>query len=192
MQSIDRSSLVLGAVLAALSAAAAHADTGANAARVLGYEDPQTGKFHALPTAVADASATPITGTVEVSFAIKLATTFAKGTTITCSIDLTGSAENTTTFTFITYEESAGGTATITGSTATCTATIPYSWLIPAASTTEVDSFTGSYTVAAYPATSTATNLLTVAYRTSSSGFVSLKAIPPSGTVSKYTVNVTL
>jgi hypothetical protein len=193
MQNMDRAPWILAGVLATLTlSAAAHAGPGTNGARVLGYEDPQTGRFHPLPTAVAEATTTPTTGTVEVTFNIKLVTAFAKGTTINCSIDLSGLVENTTTFTATTYEETAGSPATISGSTATCAATIPYSWLVPAASSTTSESFSGSYTVSAYPATTSTTTLLTSAYRSSSSSFVAATAIPASGTVSKYTVNVTL
>jgi hypothetical protein len=191
MQTFVKSTMASSAVLAVLMAATAQAD-GPAAAHVLGYQDTQTGTFHALGRAVVDASTTPTTGTVDVTFNIKLVTTFAKGTTINCAINLTGVAENTTTFTAVTYEETSASPATITGSTATCTAAIPYSWLIPAASTSEVETFSGGYTVSAYPATTSTTTLLTSAYRSSSSGFVSLKAVPASGTVSKYTVNVTL
>jgi hypothetical protein len=192
MKGIDRSSLVLGAALAALTAAAAHAGTGPNAPRVLGYEDPQTGKFHALTKVVPDATTAPTTGTVEVTFNIKLVTTFPKGTTISCGIDVTGNVENTTTFTYIGYYESAASTATISGSTATCSTTVPYSWLLPAASSTESPSFGADYTVTAYPATTTAQTFAIGVYRQSGSSIFESAAIPPSGTVSKYTVNVTL
>jgi uncharacterized Zn-binding protein involved in type VI secretion len=191
MQTFIMTTTASSAVLAALMATAAHADT-ATTARVFGYQESQTGQFHALNHAVPDATTTPTTGTVEVTFNIKLVTAFAKGTTINCSIDVTGTAENTTAFTVVTYVETAGSPATISGSTATCTATLPYSWLIPAASTTEIESFSGGYTVSAYPAVTSTTTILTSAYRSSTSNFVSLKAVPASGTVSKYTVNVTL
>jgi len=192
MQTICGSTLGAGAALALFTAATALADTGPTGGHVFGYQDSRTGTFHALRQAVPETTTAPTTGTVEVTMNIKLVSTFAKSTTIGCSIDLTGSVTSETTFTGTSYEETAGSTATISGSTATCTATIPYSWLIPAASGAEVESFAGNYTVSAYAATNSAASILASASRSSGSSFVSLKTIPASGTVSKYTINVTL
>jgi hypothetical protein len=187
MDSINRSFLGLGAVLAALTTAGAHASPAPHAAHVLGFEDPQTGKFHPLPMAVADAATAPTTGTVEVSFNIKLVTAFAKGSTLTCGIFLSGTVENSVTGAGYYYEDD-GNSATVNGSTATCTATIPYSWLVPFGS---VQTFTGTYMVSIYGAVPAGAQLITPS-RDSEAPFLSANAIPPSGTVSKYTVNVTL
>jgi hypothetical protein len=183
---IYTSSLVLSAVLAAFGSVAAQADTTAPAARVYGYEDTETGTFHAARRAVADATTTtPTTGTVEVIFDIKLVIHFPKGTPLSCSIYLGVSETNTTTFVSAGYGETAAASVAIDGTTATCSLRIPYSWLLPAGKG-ETASFTGTYTVSATP---TAT---TYESRSSNGTFVSTDVIPASGATSKYTVDVTL
>lgn len=167
---------------------AAAAGDGASENRVLGFQDAKTGSFHALTAVVPDATVSPTTGTVHVTFNIKLITTFAKGTVLGCTASVSGTSVNTTTGTDNDYEETATDSVAISGTTATCTAVIPYSWLLAAASSTTVDSFSGTYSVTA-AATSATAGAVT---RSSYSNLFSATKIPASGTTSNYTVNVTL
>lgn len=192
MQTLATASLLLGSVLTAFGSITAQAATAATA-RVFGYEDPQTGIFHPARPAVAEATTTPTTGTVEVTFSVKLVTSFAKGTALECTISLDGTQTNTATFSTVYFYEAAGTAVTISGSTATCSTTIPYSWLLPAASSTEEESFSGSYTISVGTEGATgATGATSGIYRSSTGTFVSATKIPASGTTSKYTVDVTL
>jgi hypothetical protein len=115
--------------------------------------------------------------------------TFTKGTTLQCSATLSGSVISETAGTSTIYEESALEGVDISGTTATCTVNIPYSWLFPASASSNIDSFVGGYSVSGL-ATSTATTGLR--QRSSSGSFVSSNKIPASGSTSKFTVNVTL
>jgi hypothetical protein len=160
---------------------------GGSGSQVLGFQDTKTGAFHALAAVVPDA-VSPTTGTVHVTFNIKLVTTFAKGTLIECSASVSGSSVSTTAGTDTFYEETGTDSVAISGTTATCTAVIPYSWLVPASSSTVVDSFSGTYSVTAV-ASPVAAGAVT---RSSSSSLFSTTKIPASGTTSSYTVNVTL
>jgi len=170
----------------ALVLGAATADASSDG-HVLGYQDTKTGTFHALATVVPDA-ATPTTGTVEVTFNIKLVTTFPKGTVLECNVSLTGTSVIETTAASTFYIEEATGSVAISGTTAICKTTVPYSWLVTPASTTVVDSFSASYSVSAVSTTAA----LGTSLRSSSSSVFSTTKIPASGTTSSYTVNVTL
>jgi len=154
---------------------------------VLGYQDTKTGTFHALTAVVPDA-ATPTTGTVQVTFNIKLVTTFAKGTVLNCTLSVSGTSINETTGTSTFYDEYAADSVDISGTTATCKTTIPYSWLLTPAGGSIVDSFSGSYSVSATFASASPG----VSLRSTSSSVFSTTKIPASGTTSSYTVNVTL
>jgi hypothetical protein len=171
-----------------LGVTAAAAGDGAPESHVLGFQDSKTGVFHALTAVVPDATVSPTTGTVHVTFNIKLVTTFAKGTVLGCTASVSGTSVNTTTGTDNYYEETATDSVAISGTTATCTAVIPYSWLLAAASSTTVDSFSGTYSVTA-SATAATPGAVT---RNSYSNLFSATKIPASGTTSSYTVNVTL
>jgi hypothetical protein len=159
---------------------------------VFGYQDAKTGTFHALSKAAVDATTSPTTGTFDVTFNLKLVSTFAKGTTAYCEAFVTVTSFNETTDKEVSYEEEATGSVALSGSTATCTATIPYSWLLPAASSTVQETLGGSYTV--FAGTPVADNGITIAGvgRLSSSQFLAATSVPASGTTSKYSVNVTL
>lgn len=116
---------------------------------MFGYQDTKTGTFHALSKAAVDAATSPTTATAtfDVTFNLKLISTFAKGTTAYCEAFVTVTSFNETTDKEVSYEEEATGSVALSGSTATCTATIPYSWLLPAASSTVQETLGGSYTV---------------------------------------------
>jgi hypothetical protein len=190
MKITSASYALLSAVAVFAIATPVKADGSKTTSHVIGIQDSQTGAFRPLNIVVPDASTTtPTTGTVEVTFNIKLVSTFAKGTLLQCSANLTGDVVSETTATSTFYGENATEGVDISGTTATCSAKIPYSWLLPASSSSNVDSFSGSYSVAAVVTTTPATGLR---QRSSSGSFVSTTKIPASGSTSKYTVNVTL
>jgi uncharacterized Zn-binding protein involved in type VI secretion len=157
--------------------------------RVLGLFDPQTGTFQALPPAVPDATVAPIAGTITVTVHITLKTAVATGDKVACTADLIATFSSTTGT--ATYSEIAGVFATVSGTTATCTLSIPHSWQFPAKTTTSIESLIGSYSADIInPTVTTAAQLLV---RESSSSFVSLTGnnIFATAPVS-FSVNATL
>jgi len=192
VHTVKFASLVIGSFIGAASVAPAFAVTKSSAA-TLGYQDPETGVFHPLKTTVPDATTTPTTGTVKVTFNVKLATTFPKGTTLLCTASITAVVINTTAGTESEFSESVDDGVALSGTTATCSTTIPYSWLIPNTSGALVETFTGSYILSAVVATSTGAPATTgLVTRTSTGAFAAASTIPASGTSSTYTVNATL
>jgi len=172
---------------ALMGATAAFAADSPTAGRVLGYQDTETGTFHALAAVVPDA-ASPTTGTLHVTFNIKLVTAFPKGTLVNCSASLIGSSFSLTAGTGNSYQESGADSVAISGTTATCTVVIPYSWLVTPPGTGVTDSFSGSYGVSAAAGNASTGGM---SRSTGSTLFTSTK-IPANGTTSVYTVNVTL
>jgi hypothetical protein len=97
--------------------------------RIAGYLDPGTGAFRPIfpksgvnPRAEPDV--TPTTGKLVFDFNITVSSSFPAGEVISCSViasvyDFTNNVD---------IAESAGAAATVSGSKATCTVTIPYSW----------------------------------------------------------------
>jgi hypothetical protein len=150
--------------------------------------DPQTGVFHTTPTAIADTSTPPIAGTVEVTININLKTKVPTGGQVGCEVTLHASqTETTTPYTTTEYDEQSYAAATISGSTATCIAKIPYAWHFPASTGTE-SNLTGAYVVEMIPAA----NVEPPIVRETSSDFLSTTTIPATGTTSTYTIPVTL
>jgi hypothetical protein len=92
----------------------------------LGYLDPETGTFRILPTRSnsAETPATVSSGKFVVSFTITVSSAIAASAKIACI------ANATVVETSIAFEtiETADVIATRSGSTATCTVNIPYSW----------------------------------------------------------------
>jgi hypothetical protein len=158
---------------------------------VLGYQDPETGTFKPLEKAVPEAATAPLTGTIELTIAITLKTPLPTGGKVACSSVVAATSINLATSQVISYDETATVLATVSGATASCTVNIPYSWGIPPAASTIQTSLTGAYSVdmAGTVATGSITPALS---RSSSSEFLSSKTIPATGTISKFTVNVTL
>jgi len=169
--------------------AAQASDTQSNK-KVYGYQDPQTGTFHALPTeAPTEATSTPLTGTFKVVLNITVKSTWPTGTarTIVCSADfdqisISGAAVSTP------YIEEASRYATAaTSGGYTCTLTIPYSWLI--SSTAIQKTLTGSYSVGVQ---NTAVTAGPAILRLSSGPIVSTTTLPATGTTTTYTIAVTI
>jgi hypothetical protein len=181
------SSLVLTASVAAFASLPALASGLDQSDRTLGYRD-SNGVFHSLSAATPEAGTPATTGTVDVTLTIKLASTFAAGTTFSCSAFLDG-LQVTSTGT-VQYTESEAVVATVTGATAKCVIAIPYSWVLMTTSLSE--SFTGQYTVSAIQIPPSGSTAAGITSRSSSSTFVSSTTIPSTGTISKYTVSVTL
>jgi len=132
--------LAYAAVMLALTlagpalASAQSAEAGSRHNKVFGYQDPETGVFHPLSTATPDVSTPATTGTIELVMTITLKTALPKGGAVLCGVDLTAFSENLSTYTISDWYEEAYTAATVSGSTATCTVNVPYSWVLPAAS----------------------------------------------------------
>jgi len=115
-----------------------------------------------------------------------------------CGTSIIASSEtvnlSTDAFSLSDWEEESYALATVTGSTATCTVTTPYSWNLPtAAPPTTTNSISGSYTVAIVPSTTTTVSEYTVFDRSSSAPIPGLTAIPATSTTpTKYTVSATI
>ena len=183
--------LTVAGILAATSAAQAQSDAATPHKRIFGYQDAVDGTFHSLAKAVPDATTTPTTGTVELTLTITIKSTFPTGTTrtILCSSNLDESTLVATTDAITVHTEAAYSYATVSGTTATCTVNIPYSWLLPAASATNVTSFDGSYTIEVINSTTTAGPPV---LRLSGADFLTLTAVPATGTITKVAVSATI
>lgn len=165
--------------------------------KVFGYQDARTGLFHPVPTAAPDAAGTKVSGTYSVTFDITLATSFAKGTPIYCSISLTqnSGAEPSSLYQLPIRYESAATTAKVSGSTATCVVNLPYSWTVPSGAGV-YNSASLSYTVTAQPASTPLYEIYVLGagagIRMVSAALFTDSAIPVSGSVTDETVAVTL
>jgi hypothetical protein len=148
---------------------------------ILGHLDPRTGAFTPLvQRPLEDEEAleplTPTTGTLVFNFTISIKSKNLGGDTILCFADASV-FETSSLFDAI---ESASVKATVSGSTAKCTVTIPYSWPLKSASS---DTISMSYSVEA-----SGTSLAT---RTSSQSLPSIK-VPPNGTTTTETIASTI
>jgi hypothetical protein len=165
-------------------------ETGAPRRLVLGYQDAQTGQFHPLNRVVPEATVAPITGTITVTLHITLKTAVASGDKVLCTAAL--AATYVSAAGVVGYNESASSIATVSGSTATCTISIPHSWQFPALSATDIESLTGDYTAEIFNPNGTTVAQLLLA-RSSSSDFVSLTGHSVFATApSSFSLNVTL
>ena len=139
-------------------------------------------------SAAAAATSAPVTGTFVSKFTVKLVTPVPSGGELACSLNATTDEINTTTGTVSNeIEEIASVKATVNGSTATCTVTLPYSWYLSSPSTDTVEL---SYNLQILSSTTSTAG--TVRY---SSQFVpgagSIK-VPASGSTTTYTISATL
>jgi hypothetical protein len=180
--------ITLGITLSGPASASAQSDESSYHKKVFGYQDPQTGAFHPLEQFVPEVTPTATTGTIELTIVINLKTPLPKGGSIICNSDVSVSSINLSTDQVTSWGETASTVAAASGASHTCTVNIPYSWTIPASSSVIQNQLTGEYLVEM----TDAAGVLPGIVRTSSSQFVSLKKIPSTGTISKYTVDVTL
>lgn len=154
--------LVAAIVLGTLGGSAiANAQTANRTPRnILGFQDSRTGIFHPLGSAVdlsADTTATTTyTGTIEATITITLKTALPKGGAIVCSVGAIASSESETDpLEDVVYDESATSLATVSGSTATCKVSIPFSWLLITPASTVLNTLQGSLDVTMFSTTTT-------------------------------------
>lgn len=151
-----------------------------------GYIHPKTGVFHLDNQMVAEATVPPTDGTVILTLHITLRSSLERGDKVGCSLAMVATSFNQGSGKGASYTEEASADASVSGSTATCVLTIPYSWLLPAQP--RLDSLSGSYTatITSRGMEGTAPKVL----RSSGSDFVDFGTIT-AGT-STFSVNVTL
>jgi hypothetical protein len=154
---------------------------------VLGFLDPGTGIFRTVPVSLVDASEAPALaaastgGKFVFNFTINVAATISATAKIGCIA--TATVTEAATLNFIT--EQAGALATRSGSTATCTVNIPYSWTLNSASTDTV-SLTYSIQAPAEAAVSAS-----FPNRTSTHSLPSIK-VPANGATTTETITATI
>jgi len=146
---------------------------------VLGYVDPHTGAFRAIPVAVDPdaelAAATIFTGTVTLTITITVKTTSL--TNFTCNATVSAIDAPSTIFT-----ESNSVAATGTGTTRTCKLSIPYSWGLTTQST---DNMSTSYEVFG------STGATGLPQRISTRSPLDTRKVPASGAITALTAAVT-
>jgi len=108
---------------------------------IRGYLDPRTRIFHSIPhpdtldEAAPPPAKTIFTGSIVMNFTITVSTVFASTAPIACIAEVGLQDSGSTT----SIEEIAGSTVTRgTGTTVTCSVTIPYSWSLASAGTDKV------------------------------------------------------
>ncbi len=139
--------------------------------KTFGYQDAKTGVFHPMLKIEPHVTTAPTTGTIELTITITPKTLVSTCGSVYCTTELDASSESETTFTGVDYLETSFSVAKVTGSTATCTITTPYSWIIPKASTTQTNTLSAVYTVGIFPPTTTLSVVEEEDYRTSTGPF---------------------
>jgi hypothetical protein len=151
---------------------------------IRGYLDPRTGLFHSLPqAALPDAEVpppAPFGGKFVFNFTITVDSAIASTAKIIC--EATASTEDVASLNLIL--ETASVTATRSGSTATCTVTIPYSWNLSSATTDKV-----SLTYQIFAGPSSTTNPL--ATRVSEQNLKTI-SVPANGATTTETITATI
>ena len=159
-------------------------------AGILGYLDATTGAFRpiaqkALQTTAANVA--PTTGTFVVNFAITIQSSFPANTTITCSVTANADNVSTNPVGSSVFIEQASTTAAISGASASCSVTIPYSWTL---ATPASDHVGLGYTItASTPAAAPIVALTTLRY---SSQEIATIPVPASGTTTTQSVAATI
>jgi hypothetical protein len=183
------SKIIIGVVVFALSSQLGWSQEArpSNAHSALGILDSATGAFRPGQMADFDSSSLAATnaqtGTIVVNFTITIRSAIPTTTPILCDLsasvtEISGSGVNL-------IEEDAAVAATRTGSTAKCTVTIPYSWVVLNPVTARLGL---AYNLIAAKTTPGTTGLLSRA----SSGIVALIPIPANGGTTTQTVNAVL
>jgi hypothetical protein len=173
--------LVLGCVLMSAVNGMAQKTEGTTRG-IAGYLDAQTGAFHPLPSASTDSAEPQATfgGKFVFSFTINVQATIASTAKIGCG----ASATVVDGATGIVIIEQAGALATRSGSTATCTVNIPYSWNLSSGSTDKVSL---TYTIQA-PVEAAAAASFPNRYSNQGLGSIS---VPANGTTTTETITAT-
>jgi hypothetical protein len=156
--------------------------------KTLGYQD-ENGTFHPFAHTLPDAAtATTVTGTIEVTIKLTIKSSFPSGTKIYCGADTTvESINDTNPLATVIYGEEGASIASGT----TCTVKIPYAWTINAAGVGITNYYTGSYAVVAYDS-SLPTFTYAIGFREVTGTYVDLGKIPVTGSTTPYTVDVTI
>lgn len=158
--------------------------------RVPGSTDAKTGVFVPDLSVAPDATVAPVAGTLTVTLHITIKSAIPSGDKVGCTASLVA-LESSSTGTAA-YTESVSSYASVSGSTATCVLTIPHSWAFAAATTTTVQSLTGSYAAIIFNPTAT-TATAAIVSRESGSQFVALTGKTIFATApTAFSVNVTL
>ena len=182
------SKLLLVCVCCVIAVPAALGQTAKSQAHqgILGYLDPHTGAFRPVAPAVQDnaelaAPVAPTTGTVTLTITVTLKTTGI--TKVTCNMITSVEDAITTSPKSIIEEDTVNATGS--GSTRTCTLSIPYSWPLATAGS---DTMSTDYTVTG----SSGTTTTTLPIRSSSLSPVDTRKVPSSGTPTSLTAAATL
>jgi hypothetical protein len=151
---------------------------------ILGYLDPKTGVFRTLPMPDTDSTDVPLaatTGKFVFNYTITVAGTIAATAKIGCIA--TASLVDVATSNLI--EEEAAVVATRSGTSATCTVTIPYSWNLGSAGSDKVSL---SFSIQA-PVEASATTAFP--QRLSTQGIASI-SVPANGSTTTETITATI
>jgi len=115
--------------------------------KAYGYVDLKTGQFHPNLAAESSPEVTVVqktlTGTINTVITTTIESTLPKGTTILCDVDVTALFDG------LILTEVASAPATISGTKATCTVKLPYSWTGPSGGAATSYVFGGTYKVTA-------------------------------------------
>jgi len=160
--------------------------------RTPGYYNSDTGAFEPLRPAVEDAigfAVSPTTGTLVFNFTITVKSALPKNGVITCS---TGGAVIETSYS---ADETGFGIAKlVSGSTYSCSVTMPYSWLLNTPTTDKIILSYKAQINAGLQVTAengTAVTVISGTARLSSQTIASIK-VPANGATTTQTVNITL
>lgn len=148
--------LVLCACILGMSAALAGQSSSVSHG-IRGYLDPKTGAFHPIPTVEESDAEPPATATYGgkfvFKFTINVAATISASAKIACSADVSVTDISGASYNY--FDETASALATRSGTTATCTVNIPYSWKLASGGT---DMVSLSYVISAPSEISVATD----------------------------------
>jgi hypothetical protein len=156
--------------------------------KTYGYVDLKIGQFHPE----ADIEASPettvttktYTGTIDTTIATTIDSTLPKGTTILCDVDVAALLDG------VIFTEVASAPATVSGTKATCTVKLPYSWTGPSGGAATTYTYTGTYKVTASYVPSATQPITDFNVIRQTTGYLTgsvAKAIPTTGTVTTYT-----
>lgn len=179
----SRVAALAGVAFLLTGAALAQKSTGAD--QIPGFYNPKTHTFQVKvqPEVDPEASAPKIyTGTFSFDITVKLVTPVASGHELACTAGASVDDLSGTGF----YIESASAVAKVTGSSATCTVSIPYSWSLSDGAT---DSVSLSYDLEIVPTTTNAA--LAFTSRTHSSELAPIK-VPATGVTTAVPISATL
>jgi hypothetical protein len=171
-------------ICCAIAASPAWAQTATTPSRpgILGYLDPQTGAFRAIPASSAEdadaPAATTFTGTINVTLTITLKTAGLTNITCTQSVSV---LDGTTAPTF--FSESNTVAATGSGTTRTCKLSIPYSWVLTSQAS---ENMSTGYAVVG------STGTTGLPQRTNDRSPLDTRKVPANGTITTLTAAVTL